>query len=166
MRDHSLRNCVNCNRRCSAWLCGACSYASGYNRVRFQCDAPSSTPTSVSRQIQLRLGNDIAFDQVACIRSVPDYQGGSEMDARTRLLRYLYSDVRFTANERRRIRGMFFIGETTRPQRRSWNRRWSAFAEVWPRIGLACLVAMVNPEQNPERPERRRFLPRAVIEMP
>jgi len=165
MRDHGLRNCVVCNRRCSAWLCDACSYTSGYNRARFHSDVPSATPTEVSRQIQRRLGNDIEYEQITCIRSVPDYRGGSEMDVRNRLLRYLYSDVRFTANERRRIRGMFSPAHASRIQRRAWNRRWSAFAELWPRIGLACLVAMVNPDRDPARPKRRRFLPRAVMEM-
>lgn len=166
MRDHGLCNCIVCNRRCTAWLCDACSFVSDYNAARYS-DAPAVTASAVSRSRERNAGDSIAYEHVSAIRSstAEDINNGIDTDGqssriRVRALRRRHSDVVFTANERRSIRAIDVGAKIPRPVREARRRRWENFANVWPRIALAHLVSLVAPA-----PRRRLAIPEHVTEM-
>ena len=98
---------------------------------------------------------------MVAIRSIADNPTLDE-DLRLRWLRGVHSDVRLTANERRRVKALFCRPRSQQSMATllSWDRRWDAFSQVWPRIGLAHLVLLATPERQ------RIRLPQAIMEMP
>lgn len=155
MRDHALRNCVACNKRCDAWLCLTCSLSSDVNSARQNANTRSPTATSLGAALGLRLGNDVAYEHLIALQLAAP-------GSRTVHLRIKHSDVHLTQNERRSVRGLYSSGQQrSRAYLRAHRDRWTAFAALWPRIGLAHLEQLVAPVR-----ERRIVLPSAIGDMP